>query len=131
METLAIRLKPHADIRKDLEELAQKERISAAVILGAVGSLSKVHLRFAGQDYPTELAGKHEILTLSGMLSEAGAHLHMSVSDANGKCTGGHVVYGCEVYTTLEIAIVLLPQTQFQRTFDPATGFKELLVCEN
>lgn len=128
METIALRLKPHSDIRKDLEDLAKKENISAAVILGAVGSLSKVRLRFAGQDHLTELAGKHEILTLSGMLSAAGVHLHMSVSDAEGKCIGGHVVYGCEVFTTLEIAIAILPQTQFQRILDTATGFKELKV---
>ena len=130
MKTIAIRLRPHSDIRKDLEDLAKRESISAAVILGAVGSLSKVCLRFAGQDHPTELAGKHEILTLSGMLSEAGVHIHISVSDAEGKCTGGHIAYGCEVYTTLEIAIALLPNTTFCRTLDPATGFKELDIAD-
>ncbi len=128
MKTIALRLKPHSDVRQELEDLAKGEQISAAVILGAVGSLSKVCLRFAGQDHPTELIGKYEILTLSGMLSAAGVHLHISVSDAEGKCTGGHVVYGCEVYTTLEVAIALLPQTQFQRILDNATGFRELKV---
>lgn len=128
MKTIALRLEPHSDIRRELEDLAKRENISAAVILGAVGSLSKVRLRFAGQNEPTELAGKHEILTLSGMLSEAGVHLHISVSDAEGQCIGGHVVYGCEVYTTLEMAIALLPQTQFQRVLDTTTGFKELKV---
>ena len=128
MRTIALRLQPGLDVRQHLEDWAKKESIRAAVILGAVGSLSNVCLRFAGQESHTELAGKHEILTLSGMLSEAGVHLHASVSDAEGKCTGGHVVYGCEVYTTLEVAIALLPSVQFHRTFDPATGFKELSV---
>ncbi len=128
METLALRLHPGSDIRQKLEELATIENITAGVILGAVGSLSKTHLRFAGNDKPTELMGKHEILTLSGMLSTAGVHLHMSVSDEQGKCIGGHVVYGCEVYTTLELVIGLLPSTVFQRVLDEATGFNELLV---
>lgn len=128
IETIALRLLPGADIRRDLENLAKKEHISAAVILGAVGSLSQANLRYAGQDEHTALAGKQEILTLSGMLSSAGVHLHMSVSNAQGECRGGHVVYGCLVYTTLEIAITLIPQLEFQRVPDAATGFKELKI---
>ena len=128
MQTIAIRLTPGADVRQDIEALAIKEKMSAAVILGAVGSLSKVCLRFAGQDSCTELTGKYEILTLSGMFSEAGAHLHMSISDTEGQCIGGHLAYGCEVYTTLEMAIALLPNVQFQREFDPVTGFKEISI---
>ena len=127
-ETLALRLNPGTDVRQALEVLVQKENISAGVVLGAVGSLSHVCLRFASQDVHTTLQGKHEILTLSGMLSEEGVHLHMSVADSQGVCRGGHVVYGCTVYTTLEIAIALLPQTKFQRILDESTGFKELKV---
>lgn len=128
METISLRLHPGADVRKSLEELAKKKRMSAAVILGAVGSLSQVCLRFADREEPTKIADKHEVLTLAGMLSAEGVHVHASVSNAGGECIGGHVVYGCKVYTTLEIAIALLPDTQFQRTYDPATGFKELQV---
>lgn len=130
METISLRLKPESDIRRELEALAKKEKISAAVVLSAVGSLTKTSLRFAGQDEATILSGKHEVLTLSGMLSEDGVHLHMSVSNSQGKCIGGHLVYGCEVFTTLEVAIALLPKTTFHRVFDSATGFKELAVVE-
>lgn len=127
-KTLALRLNPGTDVRQTLERLAKEENISAGVVLGAVGSLSQACLRFAGQDVHTRLQGKHEILTLSGMLSNEGVHLHMSVADSQGQCRGGHVVYGCTVYTTLEIAIALLPQTKFQRILDESTGFKELKV---
>lgn len=130
METIALRLQPGSDIKESLETLAKEEKISAGVILGAVGSLSQVCLRFANQDVPTTIAGKHEVLALSGMLSTEGVHIHASVSDASGHCTGGHVVYGCQVYTTLEIAIALLPNIYFQRAFDSATGFKELRVVK-
>ena len=131
MKTISLRLKPGTDLRRHLEALAKERRISAAVILGAVGSLTQVCLRFAGQESHTQIVGRHEILTLSGMLSTEGVHLHMSVSDAQGNCKGGHVVSGCEIYTTLEIAIALLPQTQFHRTLDPNTGFKELSVQDS
>ncbi|MGB3788795.1 MAG: PPC domain-containing DNA-binding protein [Phormidesmis sp.] len=127
-KTIALRLSPDTDIRRYLEDFAKEREISAGVILGAVGSLSTACLRFAGSNTHTELSGKREILTLSGMLSDEGVHLHMSVADSNGDCKGGHVVYGCVVYTTLEIAIALLPNTNFQRIFDPNTGFKELKI---
>lgn len=128
LETIALRLTPGTDVRQHLEEFAREQKISAGVILGAVGSLSTTYLRFADNDNHTELSGRQEVLTLSGMLSEAGVHLHMNVANSDGKCRGGHMVYGCIVYTTLEIAITLLPNTTFQRVFDPNTGFKELKV---
>jgi len=128
LEAASLRLSPGTDIRRCLEDFAREQDIKAAVILGAVGSLSTTCLRFADRNKHTELSGKQEVLTLSGMLSDEGVHLHMSVADSNGECKGGHVVHGCIVYTTLEIAIALLPNTSFQRIFDPNTGFKELKV---
>lgn len=128
LETVALRLSPGADVRRELEQIAKKEAIGAGFILGAVGSLSKVCLRFAGEETPAELPGKHEILTLSGTLGEDAVHLHMSVANSRGECRGGHVVYGCEVYTTLELAIGLIPEVRFKRVWDEGTGFKELGV---
>lgn len=125
---VALRLRPGEDVRRYLEEFSREQKTGAGTILSAVGSLSATCLRFAGNDSHTKLTGKQEVLTLSGMLSDEGVHLHMSVADSNGECKGGHVVYGCVVYTTLEIAIALLPDTTFQRIFDPDTGFKELRV---
>ncbi len=52
----------------------------------------------------------------------------MSLGDSQGNCIGGHVAYGCEVYTTLELVIGLMPEVRFQRVFDEITGFKELKV---
>ncbi|MEO1401064.1 MAG: PPC domain-containing DNA-binding protein [Cyanobacteria bacterium J06635_1] len=128
LETLAVRLDPGADIYQTLRTLVTQENIGAAVILSAVGSLSKTRLRFADQETSTTLTGKHEILTLSGTLGEAGVHLHMAVANAQGECRGGHVVKGCQVYTTLECVIAIVPEIRFDRVFDPATGYKELAI---
>ncbi|KPQ35079.1 MAG: putative DNA-binding protein with PD1-like DNA-binding motif [Phormidesmis priestleyi Ana] len=130
MEVIALRLMPGSDIRRELETLAKREHITAGVIIGAVGSLSKTCIRFANRDMPSELIGKHEILTLSGMISAAGTHLHMSVSNSQGECIGGHVTYGCEVYTTLELVIGRMPEVTFERVLDEATGFKELKISQ-
>ena len=130
MELVSLRLQPEADIRRDLERLVKRDNIAAGVVLGAVGSLSNVCLRFADQNKHTTLAGKHEILTLSGTLGEGGVHLHMSVADDTGECKGGHVVYGCRVNTTLELVLGLVPNVKFEREMDDKTGSKELKISE-
>lgn len=129
VETLALRLLPGSDVRRELDSFAKREKLSAGVIVGAVGSLSKVCLRFANENTHTELEGKHEILTLSGMLAEDGVHLHMSVANSQGECKGGHLVDGCQVYTTLELVIASIPEVRFKRVFDQATGYKELYIA--
>jgi predicted DNA-binding protein with PD1-like motif len=52
----------------------------------------------------------------------------MSVSDASGRVSGGHVGYGSTIRTTAEIPLAQLPEWQLTREADPATGFKELVV---
>jgi predicted DNA-binding protein with PD1-like motif len=128
LKTYALRLPPGADVRQTLEEVAKKEKISAGAIISAVGSLSHVCLRFANDSTPTPLEGKHEIQTLSGTLSEGGVHLHMIVANSKGECRGGHLVDGCQVYTTLELVIASIPELIFQRKLDPKTGYKELSI---
>lgn len=97
-------------------------------MIQGIGSLSVAQLRFAGVDQPTELRGDLEILTLAGTVSPDGAHLHMSISDAAGRVTGGHVASGCVVRTTAEILLALLPAHRFSRELDAGTGFNELVI---
>ncbi|MEO0374057.1 MAG: PPC domain-containing DNA-binding protein [Cyanobacteria bacterium P01_A01_bin.17] len=131
LEAVALRLAPGADVRRELAEIAEQEKISAGVVVSAVGSLSHVCLRFAGAEMRTELPGKHEVLTLSGTIGADGVHLHMMVADQQGECKGGHLVEGCLVYTTLELVIALMSEVRFRRQVDPATGFRELDISTN
>ena len=62
-----------------------------------------------------------------GSVSADGAHLHLSVADAMGRVTGGHLAYGSTVRTTAELLLALLPGWQFGRAIDPATGYAELV----
>ena len=41
---------------------------------------------------------------------------------------GGHLCAGSLVRTTAELVIGLLPEWQFRRAFDPATGYAELRI---
>lgn len=128
MKTLPLRLAPGADLRGALEAQLREHHCQAAFVLGAVGSLSRARLRFAGrQDFET-LEGDLEILSLAGSLSVDGAHLHIGVADRDGRVSGGHAGRGCIVRTTAEVLLALLPGWTFTREPDPDTGFDELAV---
>jgi len=93
------RLRPGDDLRRSLEAWAKRQDLGAAFVLSAVGSLSPAMLRLAGRDCPTVIDGDSELLTLSGTISAQGVHLHMSVADADGNVTGGHLLAGSIVLT--------------------------------
>lgn len=128
MDPLPLRLAPGSDLRAALEAEVARRSVRAAFVASGIGSLRETRLRFAGAREPVSIAGDVEILTLSGTISPDGAHLHMSVADAAGRVTGGHVARGCVVRTTAEILLLLLPGWTFAREHDEATGYAELVA---
>jgi predicted DNA-binding protein with PD1-like motif len=128
LKVYALRLMPKQDLRKQLELFASQQKIQAGSILTAVGSLQKVSLRLADQKDSTAFEGKYEIVSLVGTLSPDGVHLHISLSDSTGKTIGGHLVEGCEIYTTAEIVIADAQGLKFSREQDAQTGYKELKI---
>jgi hypothetical protein len=115
-------------LRTALEAEVAARSCNAAYVLSAVGSLVGARLRLAGAGEPEDLRGDLEILTLAGTVSRKGSRLHMSVANSQGRVTGGHVAHGCIVRTTAEVLLLLLSEWSFNREFDPATGFAELVV---
>jgi predicted DNA-binding protein with PD1-like motif len=123
-----LRLNPGDDLRGTLEAAACQRDVAAALVLGGIGSLGPARLRLAGQDQPQTFAGDFELLTLSGTLSPDGAHLHVTLADAQGRVVGGHVAAGSVVRTTVEVVLAPLAGWSFRREPDPATGYDELAV---
>jgi predicted DNA-binding protein with PD1-like motif len=128
MQLLPVRLAPGQELRAVLDTILEKYGVSAAFVLQGIGSLSRATIRLAGASAASELCGDFEILTLAGSLSPDGSHLHISVADAQGRVTGGHVSPGCTVRTTAEILIALLPAFAFSREFDAGSGYRELSI---
>lgn len=128
---LPLRLHPGADLRRALADAALKEGAGAAFVVAGIGSLREAMVRFAAADAETAIAGPLEILTLSGSLGEAGAHLHIAVSDAQGRVYGGHLGYGSTVRTTAEVVLAVLTGWSLGREPDPQTGFDELVVSRH
>jgi predicted DNA-binding protein with PD1-like motif len=125
----ALRLRPNQDLRAELERFAREKKLSAGFILTAVGSLKEIKIRLADQPDSTTFEGKFEIVSLVGTLSrEGGVHLHISLSDKNGKTIGGHLSEGCKIYTTAEIVIGATDEIVFTRETDLETTYKELKI---
>jgi predicted DNA-binding protein with PD1-like motif len=125
---LPVRLLPGVDLRRALEELVKANGAGSAFVLAGIGSLVDAKLRFANAAVETTLKGPYEILTLSGTLTPNGAHLHMTVSDDEGRVFGGHLTYGNEIRTTAEVLLAWTPDWALTRELDPRTGFDELVV---
>ena|ERR1017187_9163653 len=130
MQTLPVRLSPGQDLRQVIEAAVLSQGCRAAFVLSGIGSLSTAGLRFAGAEQPQRLSGDMEILSLSGSVASNGSHLHMALSTATGEVFGGHVAPGCIVRTTAEILLALLPEWEFVREPDAATGYDELVARE-
>jgi len=128
MHALPLRIPAGADLRAALAAIPALQGVDAAFVVQGIGSLSVARLRYAGKPDFSELRGDLEILTLAGSLGPDGPHLHLSVADADGRVSGGHMGPGCVVRTTAEILVALLPGHRFSREHDPATGYGELVV---
>jgi len=128
LELLPVRLLPGEDLRGALEQAVAARGMAAAFVLCGIGSLKPAVIRLAGAAEPLRLEGDSELLTLSGSIAAQGSHLHLSVSDAQGRVIGGHAAYGCIVRTTAEVLLALLPQWRFTREPDAATGWAELVI---
>jgi predicted DNA-binding protein with PD1-like motif len=120
------RLKPGEDLKKGIINIIKQKEIKSGVILCIVGSLNSATLRMANENIKT-FKGPFEIVSAEGTVSMDGIHVHITVSDAEGRVIGGHLRSGCIINTTAEICI-LKSNLSLKRVFDPKTGYKELVV---
>lgn len=84
-------------------------------------------LAWCGLPQVIHLTGRFEIVSLVGTLNPD-AHLHICLSDAEGKTVGGHALGDLEVFTTAEVVVGEGLHLHFTRVMDGRTGFPELLV---
>jgi predicted DNA-binding protein with PD1-like motif len=57
-----------------------------------------------------------------------GSHLHIAISDEDGKTVGGHLGPGCKIYTTAEIVVAAFEDVVYRREFAEDSGYEELVV---
>lgn len=131
MKTHTFRLKPQEDLFDSIENFVKQKNIQAGVILSAVGSLTHATLRLANRSFYNEYDGHFEIVSMTGTVSVHGSHLHISISDGDGKTIGGHLVSGCKIYTTAEIVIAEFEDVVYKRELlENDSGYEELVVYQ-
>jgi predicted DNA-binding protein with PD1-like motif len=132
MHAFAARLTPETDLLEGLQRLTREHELRAGCIVSCVGSLSAARLRMPGAIGAPEVFRTFEepteILSLTGTLCPDGVHVHVMLARGDGACVGGHLAAGCVVNTTVELVIGELPELEFTRPLDPATGYDELAV---
>lgn len=129
MLTYTFRLKPGQDLLDEIERFVSEKKIEAGCVLCSVGSLTHATLRLANRSFHNEYEGHFEIVSLNGTVSVNGSHLHISISDEDGKTIGGHLVPGCKIYTTAEIVLAAFEDVIYKRELlENDSGYEELVV---
>lgn len=123
-----LRLIPGDDLKGELDKFVREHTVDAGFIMTCVGSLTRAVIRLANQESGQTYRGYFEIVSLVGTLSRQGSHVHIAVSDSSGYTTGGHLLDGCQVYTTVELVLGVLPEVVYKREPDPRSGYDELTI---
>ncbi|KAK7879240.1 hypothetical protein WMY93_033979 [Mugilogobius chulae] len=132
LQVFGLRLGPGSDLLKSLQDFVVQAGLRAPFVVSCVGSLTSARLRLANATATNtnevlELSGRFEIVSLVGTLNPE-AHLHLCLSDSEGRCVGGHVLGNLSVFTTAEVVLGEALDLSFSREMDPQTGFPELVV---
>jgi len=134
---VTLRLAPGAEVMGTLRRYVAARGWEAVAVVSVVGSLTDAAIRFANREETTRLSGHFEVVALSGTLECApgrvpdpdlpgGGHLHIGLSDGEGRMIGGHMMPGCLVYTTLELVLLVLEDVTYLRRPCALSGYDEL-----
>jgi hypothetical protein len=124
---VVMRLKNQADLLAGLEKLIQDEKISNAVILSGLGSLTSTHYHVvSNRSFPSKNifienpAASVDIVSVNGMVLNGKIHCHLSYADAD-KSYGGHLEAGNKVFTFAVVTLGVLPASLDMKRFDDKT----------
>ena len=118
------------DLLEAIRQLAWEEKIEAAVVVSAVGCVSKARVRDASGVNVREVNEHCEIVSLNGTVSAARCHLHIALSKEDLSTVGGHLMPGCIVNTTCGLVLASLDGWRFGVEQDAETGYDEIVFEE-
>ena len=127
VQYFAVRLRPDVDLLTSLRGFAKDHGLRAGFVASCAGSATRASVRFANQPSASTRQGHFEIVSLSGTLTQEGAHLHVAFADSTGATFGGHLMEGTIIYTTAEIILGELSDVTFSREPDSTYGYRELV----
>ena len=117
---VVVRLAPGTDLLGGIQEACEKYQIHNGVVISAIGSLQNVRFcdvealpekkcgygygKILQRDDTIELTGAGGVIC-SDAENNINLHIHISMSDKNGKAYGGHLVEGTKVLMTADIVL--------------------------
>ena len=131
---VVLRLKPGTDLIKGIQSACERYDIHNGVIISGIGSLGRVRfcdvealpVKKCGYGYgrTLEMNETIELTGASGVIcsdaeNNINLHIHLSMSDKNGKAYGGHLVEGTTVLMTADIVIEEIEGIAMRREYDP------------
>jgi predicted DNA-binding protein with PD1-like motif len=127
-----MRFIPGQDLYQELINYLRANNIQAAFIITCVGSLSETHIRTAKGKEFLKIKDPVEIVSLVGCISVERCHVHISISDVDGKTIGRHLMEeGNIVRTTAEVVLGELPSIKFSEEHCHMSGWPELKLTTN
>ena len=131
---IVLRLKPGMDLLDGIQAACERYQIRNGVILSAIGSLGRVRYcdvealpekkcgygygRVLELDDTIELTGAGGVIC-SDAEGNINLHVHICMSDKNGKAYGGHLVQGTTVLMTADIVLGEIEGVSMLREYDP------------
>ena len=131
MKTICKRLRRGDDLLLSLEKLAQEEGLELAVILSAVGCVSRARVRDASGVTVREIGEDCEIVSVTGTVSRKRCHVHVSFSKEDLSTVGGHLMEGCIINTTCELVLGIVEGWTCGVEQDGETGYDEIVFVRD
>ena len=127
MRTVCKRLRRGEDLLREVQKMAQEEQLELAVILSAVGCVTKARLRDASGVTVREIDEPCEIVSATGTVSRKRCHIHVALSKEDLSTVGGHLVEGCLINTTCELVLGVVEGWRCGVEQDDETGYDEIV----
>ena len=127
MKTVCKRLRRGDDLLLSLEQIAREEELELAVILSAVGCVTRARLRDASGVTVREIAEPCEIVSATGTVSRKRCHVHVALSKEDLSTVGGHLMEGCLINTTCELVLGVVEGWRCGVEQDAETGYDEIV----
>lgn len=128
-----VRFFPGEEIFEELEQVCRKHNVETAVVVSGLGQVAEFELGFfkeKGNYLPEKFSEPHEVLSLTGSISEQDGkyefHLHVVLGNAKKGVVGGHLIKG-KVNVTAEI-VLLKTDLKIKRKTEEETGLRGLFL---
>ena len=131
MRTICKRLRRGDDLLREVQNIAREEQLQLAVLLSAVGCVTRARVRDASGVTVREICEPCEIVSATGTVSAARCHVHVSFAKEDLSTVGGHLMEGCIINTTCELVLGVVEGWRCGVEQDEEPGYDEIVFERN